>query len=75
MQTSFHFNSAQDITTEMLEKIRSTYKAKAVTIIVEEDNSLFYSLSDEQKNILDSRLNESATDYISPSESIQRLKI
>lgn len=74
MQTSFHFNSAQDITTEMLEKIRSTYKAKAVTIIVEEDNSSFYSLSDEQKNILDSRLNESSTDYISPSESIERLK-
>lgn len=74
MQTSFHFNSAQDITTEMLEKIRSTYKAKPVTIIVEEDNSMFYSLSDEQKNILDNRLNESTADYISSAESIERLK-
>lgn len=45
MQTSFHFNSAQDITTEMLEKIRSTYKTKPVTIIIEqEDNFQFYNL-------------------------------
>ena len=48
MQTSFHFRSAQDITTEMLDKIKSTYKAKPVTIIVEEDNSTDYKLSDEQ---------------------------
>jgi hypothetical protein len=74
MQTSFHFDSAQDITTEMLQKIRSTYKSKPVTIIVEEDNSSFYSLSEEQKITLDNRLNESTAEYISSSESIERLK-
>ena len=74
MQTSFHFRSAQDITTEMLDKIKSTYKAKPVTIIVEEDNSTDYKLSDEQKHILDQRLEEDIAEYFTSTESLERLK-
>ena len=74
MQTSFHFRSAQDITTEMLDKIKSTYKAKPVTIIVEEDNSTDYKLSDEQKHILDQRLEEDIAEYLTSAESLERLK-
>ena len=74
MQTSFHFRSAQDITTEMLDKIKSTYKAKPVTIIVEEDNSTDYKLSDEQKHILDQRLEEDIAEYLTSTESLERLK-
>ena len=74
MQTSFHFRSAQDITTEMLDKIKSTYKAKPVTIIVEEDNSSDYKLSDEQKHILDQRLEEDIAEYLTSTESLERLK-
>ena len=74
MQTSFHFRSAQDITTEMLDKIKSTYKAKPVTIIVEEDNYTDYKLSDEQKHILDQRLEEDIAEYLTSTESLERLK-
>ena len=74
MQTRFHFRSAQDITTEMLVKIKSTYKAKPVTIIVEEDNSTDYKLSDEQKHILDQRLEEDIAEYLTSTESLERLK-
>lgn len=74
MQTSFHFRSAQDITTEMLDKIKSTYKAKPVTIIVEEDNSTDYKLSEEQKHILDQRLEEDIAEYLTSTESLERLK-
>ena len=74
MQTSFHFRSAQDITTEMLDKIKSTYKAKPVTIIVEEDNSTDYKLSEEQKHILDQRFEEDIAEYLTSTESLERLK-
>ena len=73
MQTSFHFNSAQDINNEVLDKIKSTYDTKSITITVE-DNTDTYSLSVEQKNLLDNRVNENTSDYISASESINRLK-
>jgi len=74
MQTSFHFKSAQDISLDMLDKIRSTYSSKPIKIVVEEDSSLTYSLSYEQKTILDDRLNESPADYLTSTESIERLK-
>jgi len=73
MQTSFHFNSAQDINNEVIDKIKSTYDTKSITITVE-DNTDTYSLSVEQKNLLDNRVNENTADYISASESINRLK-
>jgi len=73
MQTNFHFKSAQDITNEVLDKIKSTYDTKSITITVE-DNTDTYSLSVEQKNLLDNRVNENTADYISASESINRLK-
>jgi hypothetical protein len=74
MQTSFHFNSAQDINNEVIDKIKSTYDTKSITITVE-DNTDTYSLSVEQKNLLDNRVNENTADYISASESINRLKL
>jgi|GEM_PF-3858281 len=73
MQTSFHFNSAQDINNEVIDKIKSTYDTKSITITVE-DNTDTYSLSVEQMNLLDNRVNENTADYISASESINRLK-
>ncbi len=73
MQTNFHFKSAQDINNEVLDKIKSTYDTKSITITVE-DNTDTYSLSVEQKNLLDNRVNENTADYISASESINRLK-
>ena len=74
MQTSFHFNSAQDINNEVLDKIKSTYNTKSITITVEENFADSYSLTDEQKNMLDNRVNENTSDYLSPNESIEHIK-
>ena len=74
MQTSFHFNSAQDINIEVLDKIKSTYNTKSITITVEEDYADSYNLTDEQKTLLDNRVNENTSEYLSPDESIERLK-
>ena len=74
MQTSFHFNSAQDINNEVLDKIKTTYNTKSITITVEEDYADSYSLTDEQKNMLDNRVNENTSDYLSHNESIEHLK-
>jgi hypothetical protein len=74
MQTSFHFNSAQDISIEVLDKIKSTYNTKSITITVEEDYADSYNLTAEQKLKLDNRVNENTSEYLSPAESIERLK-
>lgn len=40
METTFRFSSANEITEEFIEKIKSFYKNKAVSIIVSEDIDL-----------------------------------
>lgn len=72
MQTTFYFKSAQEISEDMLEKIKNTYQSKSVTIIV--DDSGLYELTDNQKQILDERLNEDPATYISAEETIEHLK-
>jgi len=37
MNTSFHFSSAQEITPDLLDVIRSDYQAKPVSIYIQED--------------------------------------
>ena len=39
MHTTYHLTSAQELSSEILESIKATYKTKPITIIVEEDNS------------------------------------
>lgn len=73
MQTTFHFDSAEELNSDILDSIKAAYKSKAITIIVEEDEG-FYELSPNQKEILDQRLEEYDGDFISSEESINRLK-
>jgi hypothetical protein len=70
MHTTFHLNSAQDISSDLLDAIKAAYKSKPITIIVEEEEDL----SQEMKIILDNRLQEDESTYITAKESVDMLK-
>jgi len=73
MQTTYHLSSAQDISTDILDAIKATYKSKPITIIVEEDNDDL-ELTSEMKMILDDRLQEDEANYLTAEESIGLLQ-
>ena len=70
MHTTFHLNSAQDVSTDLLDAIKAAYKSKPITIIVEEEEDL----SQEMKIILDNRLQEDESTYITSKQSVDMLK-
>ncbi len=70
MYTTYHLNSAQDVSIDILNAIKATFNSKPITIIVEEDTEL----NDEMKSILDERLREDESEYLTSEESISRLK-
>lgn len=72
MYTTFHLSSAQDVSTDLLDAIKASFKSKPITIIVEEDNSDF-ELTLDMKTVLDERLQEDEKNYLSAEESIQQL--
>jgi uncharacterized protein YneR len=73
MYSTYHFSSAQEVSTEILDAIKATFKSKPITIIVEEDDSQ-YMVSDDMKVVLDERLREDERTYLSAEESIHQLK-
>jgi hypothetical protein len=73
MYTTYHLSSAQEVNTDILDSIKATFKSRPITIIVEEDNDDF-ELSGEMKAILDKRLVEDDTDYLTAEQSINQLK-
>lgn len=73
MYTTYHLTSAQELSTEILESIKATYKTKPTTIIVEEDNS-YPSLKNEEKEILEERIKEDTDKYMTADESMSQLK-
>ncbi|MCY7422130.1 MAG: hypothetical protein LH478_10370 [Chitinophagaceae bacterium] len=73
MYTTYHLTSAQELSTEILESIKATYKTKPITIIVEEDNS-YPALTNEEQQILEERLKEDENTYLTAGESISQLK-
>ena len=72
MYTTYHLSSAQEVNTDILDAIKATFKSKAITIIVEEDEN-DYDLSTEMKSVLDDRLLEDEKTYLSAEESINQL--
>ncbi len=70
MHTTFHLNSAQDVSSDLLDAIKAAYKSRPITIIVEEEEDL----TQEMKTILDSRLQEDESTYITSKQSIDMLK-
>ena len=73
MQTTYHFLSAQDLSTEILDSIKAKFKSKPITIIVKE-NEDDTELSNEMKSILNDRLKEDEATYLTLDESMDRLK-
>ncbi len=74
MHTTYHLSSAQDISTDILDAIKATFKSKPITIIVEDDNEPYTGITPEMKAILDERLQEDSATYISAEESIDKLR-
>ena len=72
MYTKYHLASAQEVSTDILDAIKATFKSKPITIIVEEDDSDF-ELTEEMKAVLDERLKEDESTYLSAEESIIQL--
>lgn len=72
MYTTYHLTSAQEVSTDILDAIKATFKSKPITIIVEEDESDF-ELTTAMKSVLDERLEEDEKTYLTAEESIDKL--
>lgn len=73
MYTTYHLDSAQDVTTDLLDSIKATFKSKPIIITVEEDDDIS-ELTDEMKKILDERLQEDESTYLTEEELFDGLK-
>jgi hypothetical protein len=71
MITTYHLSSAQDVSIDILDAIKATFKSKPITIIIEEDD---FELSTDMIEILDDRIKEDEKTYLSADESISKLK-
>lgn len=72
MYTTYHLKSAQEVSTDILDAIKATFKSKPITIIVEEDDSHF-ELTADMKTVLDERLQEDESTYLTAEQSINQL--
>ena len=73
MHTTYHLDSAQEVSTDLLDSIKATFKSKSIIITVREDDDCS-ELTDEMKAILDERLAEDESTYLTGDESIELLK-
>ena len=73
MHTTYHFLSAQELSTEILDSIKAKFKSKPITIIVKENDDEI-ELSSEMKSMLNDRLKEDEATYLTLDESMDRLK-
>ncbi|MBP8850902.1 MAG: hypothetical protein KBG80_10135 [Breznakibacter sp.] len=73
MYTTYHLSSAQDINSDIIDAIKATFKSKAITIIVEEDNPDNLESSTHLQSTLELRLLEDETTYLTSNESIDKL--
>ena len=72
MYTTYHLTSAQEVSSDILDAIKATFKSKPITIIVEEDKEDF-ELTTEMKTVLDERLQEDEKTYLTGKDSIKQL--
>ena len=72
MYTTYHLDSAQDVSPDILEAIKATFKSRPITIIVEEDEDNF-DLNTDMKDTLDARVQEDEKTYLTVDESISQL--
>jgi hypothetical protein len=72
MSTTYYLESADELNSDLLESIKAAYKSKPITITVEEED--YFELDGEKKAILDERLKEDESTYLSGEASINLLK-
>ena len=72
MQKTFHLSSAQEVNAEILDAIKVAFKSKPITITVEEDEN-DYEITSEMKSVLDNRMQEDESTYLTAEESIRKL--
>ena len=73
MYTTYRLDSAQDVSTDLLDSIKATFKSKSITITVEETDC-DGELTDEMKAILDERLLEDENTDMSAEDFLNELK-
>jgi hypothetical protein len=74
MYTTYHLSSAQEANADIIDSIKATFKSKPITIIVEEDDLKECELTSHMKSILDQRLIEAESEYLSGKNSIEILQ-
>lgn len=72
MQKIFHLASAQEVSAELLDAIKATFKSQPIKIIVEEDDGEDEFTAD-MKATLENRLQEDESTYLTAEESIRQL--
>ena len=72
MQKTFHLSSAQEVNAEILDAIKVAFKSRPITITVEEDEN-DYEITSEMKSVLDNRIQEDESTYLTAEESIRKL--
>ena len=72
MHATYHLTSAQEVSADILDAIRATFKSKPITIIVEEGDEDF-DLTTDRASVLDERLLENEDSYLSAEASINQL--
>ena len=73
MHTTYHLDSAQEVSADLLDSIKATFKSKSIIITVREDDD-YPELTDEMKAILDERLAEDESTYLTEEEFFDGLK-
>jgi hypothetical protein len=77
MYTTYHLSSAQEVSSDILDAIKATFKSKSITIIVRENtvrDEADQELSLQLKAILDERENEDESSYLSMEELFGTLR-
>ncbi|HMQ49333.1 MAG TPA: hypothetical protein PKA00_03085 [Saprospiraceae bacterium] len=72
MYATYHLTSAQELSPDILEAIKAAFKSKPITITVEEDDRDF-ELSTNMKAVLEERLQEDESAYLTAEDSINQL--
>ena len=73
MYATYHLSSAQEVNSDILDAIKLAFKSRPITTTIEEEVQDL-ELSQEIKNLLDERLLENESDYITADVSIKQLK-
>jgi hypothetical protein len=74
MYTSYHFTSAQEISSDLILSIKEAFKTKPITIIVEEEELIPEGMTTDMVEILEKRLKEDKDVYIDIALSLDHLR-